>query len=54
MVMSWFSLAYPDYCDGIQGYDWFPKGDKAISKGFGDMWKTLPEEEFKAGTGAFW
>ena len=53
MVMSWFSEAYPDYCEGIQSYDWFPKGDKAISKGFGEMWKTLPEEEFKAGNRAY-
>ena len=53
MVLSWFSLAYPDYCEPIQGYDGFPAGDKAISKGFGEMWKTLPEEEFKKGTGAF-
>lgn len=53
MVMSWFSLAYDDYCDPIQTYDWFGDGDKAISKGFGDMWRTLPEDVFKGGTGAF-
>lgn len=53
MVLSWFTLCYEDFCEGIQGYDWFPAPDKAISKGFGEMWKQLSEEDRKKGAGSF-
>ncbi len=53
MLLSYFSLCYEDFCDGIQSYDWFPKPDKAISKGFGESWKCLSKEERVKGTGAF-
>lgn len=53
MLLSWFSLCYADFCDGIQDYDWFDERDKCISAGFSAMWKKLPEEVRKAGNGAF-
>ncbi len=53
MVLTWFSLCYPDFCEPIQSYDWFGVPEKAISKGYGEMWKTLPEDVRKAGHGAF-
>ena len=53
MVMSWFSLFYEDFCDGLQNYDWFPKPEKALTKGMGNAWRELPEEVRAQGTGAF-
>ena len=53
MVFTWFSFFYDDYCEPIQGYDWFGEPQKAISKGFGEMWKKLDDDVKKAGHGAF-
>lgn len=53
MVFTWFSIFYDDYCEPIQGYDWFGEPEKAISKGFGEMWKKLADDVKKAGHGAF-
>ncbi len=45
MVFSWFSLFYDDFCEGMLNYDWLPDMDKAVIKGIGNSWRTLPEEE---------
>lgn len=50
MIMSWFSLRYPDNCAAIQTYDWVGDAEKSVCKGIGESWSFLPEEEIKDGS----
>ena len=53
MVASWFTCFYDNYLDDMQDQDWFNPSDKAITKGFGNMWRTLSKEQIEAESGSF-
>ena len=44
MVLSWFSLCYDDFCEPIQGYDWFGEPEKAIAKASAKCGKDFPRK----------
>lgn len=45
MIMSWFSLRYPDNCRPMQDYEWLGQAEKCIVKGIGDSWDYITPEE---------
>lgn len=53
MLINWFSTGSHDFYDHIQEYDWFGDAHKALTKGFGNALRTLPEEEYRAISGTF-
>ncbi len=50
MIMSWFSVRPQDNCEGMLSYDWLSDAHKSIVKGFGGMWKCLPEDVLSEGS----
>jgi len=53
MLVTWFSSFSEDYYDHIQEYDWFGDAHKALTMGFGNALRTVPEEEIKKDLGSF-